>query len=88
MRMLYVEVLKYLERKGAVVFLGRYGVEDLLEGVDDIRDDKLVLFVDCITILLVFLTEDPAIDSLRYRYLLLLEQPQQCLHQHLTIVFG
>lgn len=71
--MLYVEILKDLERKGAVVFLGWYGLEDLLEGVDDIRDDKLVLFVDCITVLLVLLTEDPAIHSFCYGDFLFLE---------------
>lgn len=73
MRMLYVEVLKDLERKGAVVFLRWYGLEDLLEGMDDVGDDELVLFVDCVAILLVFLTEDPAIHSFCNGYLLLLE---------------
>lgn len=88
MRVLNVEVLEYLERKSAVVLLSGNGLQDLLEGVDDVGDHELVLLVDCVAVLFILLAENPAIHPLSYRYLLLLEQPQQCLDQYLAIVLG
>ena len=88
MRVLDVEVLEYLEGERAVVFLRGYGLEDLLEGVDDVGDDELVLLVYGVAVLLVFLAEDPTIHPLCYRDLLLLEEAQQGLNQHRPIVLS
>lgn len=84
--MFYVKVLKDLEREGAIVFLGWYGLKDLFECVDDVGDDELVFLIYCVTVLLVLLTEDPTIHSFCYRDLFLFEQAQQCLNQYLPII--
>lgn len=86
--MLYVKVLKDLEREGAVILLCWNSLQDLLECVYDVGNDELVLLVDCVTILLVFLTEDPTIDPLRNGNLLLFEEAQQSLNQYFPIILS
>ena len=60
----------------------------LFHGMDNIRNDEFVLLSNGVSVLFVLLTENPTVHSLRYRYLLLLEQTQQGLHQDLPIVIG
>lgn len=81
-----VEILQYLEREGAVVLSGGDCLQDFPEGVDEVGDDELVLLSDGVAVLIVLLAEYPPIDALGNGYLLLLEQTQQGLHQHLAVV--
>jgi hypothetical protein len=76
MRVFDVEVLEYLEWKGAVILVGGYCLQYLLECVDDVGDDKLVLFSDGVSVLIILLSEDPSVDPLRDRNLLLFKQPK------------
>lgn len=87
MRVFDIKILQDLKRKGAILFACGYGLEYLLHGMDDIRNHKFVLLSYRVSILFVLLTEDPTINSLGYRDLLLLEQTQQSLDQNLPIIF-
>jgi hypothetical protein len=73
MRVFDVEILKYLDRKGAIFLIGRYCLQDLPEGVDEVWYDELVLFIDRVSVFLVLLPEDPSVDSFGDGDLLLLE---------------
>lgn len=88
MRVFDVEILKYLDWKGAILLIGGYGLQDLPEGIDEVWYDELVFFSDSVSIFFVLLTEDPSVDSLGDGDLLLLEESQQSLHQYLPVIFG
>lgn len=80
MRMFNVEVLKNLQGECTVFLAGRYSLQDLSKGVNDIRYDELILFIDNIPILVIFFAENPSVHSLSNRNLLFFEESQQCLH--------
>lgn len=48
--------------------------------MNEIGDDKFVLLRDGISVLVIFFSKNPAIDSLRYRDFLLFVEPQKSLH--------
>ena len=74
-RVLHVEVLQYFEGQRARLLVSRLCAEDFLKGQDDEGEDELVLLVDEVLVLLVLLAEEPPVDSLGGRDLLLFEEP-------------
>lgn len=73
--MLDVKVLKDLDWSGAVFLRGGLLLQDFLKSVDNVPNHKLILIMNLIMILFILFSEQPSIDSLTYRNLFSLKQP-------------
>jgi len=73
--MLDVKVLKDLDWSGAVFLRSGLLFQDFLKSVDNVPNNKLILIMNLIMILFILFSEQPSIDSLTYRNLFSLKQP-------------
>ena len=73
MRMLNVEVLQDFDRICTILFVSRSCIEDTLEGFNNILNNELVFLSDKVSALFILFAEQPSVDSLCYRNILLVK---------------